>query len=389
MGRCSRLAALAILSMTTAACSSGFSRPQAQALHQGDGVIYARIDPDPNPNTESTVAPIQITADGRTWSGVGRDPSLPTELSVLLSQPGVAQECDARSGTCYRVISPDGGILLERSSDGGQTWSEVWGVTAGRLDFQDRCCGSRSFAIRDLEYDPDTEVVAVALAEYGLLTLGIDGVVRLETLGRPQRPELGLMTGLFVEPLFAAVLAMVIGWITVEQRLGRVRHEIERRHGSDDHTWLSNRVSQVPIVLPLAFFATTGGVLAAIWRVTRLAESDQTEPIRGWVTLTVAVLLLAGTLIFSHLAQRRGWEADAETSARADFAPAKQKAVRAQAIGTLSTVLSFAALMVPMALWSTGDIDHYDTAVSAALVMAGLIGAALWIWEAATPPLPD
>lgn len=201
MNRSLLLLSAVVLSVTAASCSAGFSRPRAESLVEGEDVLYALVDPDPNRNTDDLLFPLLFTTDGHLWEPVAGDRSLPADVGVQLNRAGVAQECDPETFICYRVVSPDGGIRLEISRDSGQEWSEVWSITAGRLDYQNRCCGSRSFAIRDLEYVPDTDLVAVALGEYGPLTRGPDRQVRLETLGRPARPESGFMVGLYIEPL--------------------------------------------------------------------------------------------------------------------------------------------------------------------------------------------
>ena len=379
---------LLVLCVGMASCSAGFSRPRAVSLVEGDDVMYALVNPDPNRNTDTTIAPLQATTDGRMWAPIVGDRSLPATVGVELNEAGVAQECDESSGRCYRILAPDGGISLEESTDGGQSFTEIWGITAGRLDFQDRCCGSRQFAIRDLEFDPDSGVVAVALGEYGLLTRDVDGVFHLDTLGRPERPESGFLVGLFVEPLFAGVVALIIGWITTEQRLTRVRRELELRFGSADHTWLTDRARQVPIILPLVFFVGLAGVAAAGWRITRTAEGDPWRA-DGWVSLGFAIAFIAAVAIANHVLLTRQWSADEETTARAHFVPAKRRALRAQLIGSASAVLSYVAIMTPLVLWTTGRIDAFDDAVKLALVGAALTGAAFWIWEASRPPLPD
>ena len=379
---------LVVISVAAASCSAGFSKPRAQALVEGDLAIYALIDPDPNPNTATTVARLLSTRDGREWQAVVADGSLPEDAAVGLNLTGVAQECDEGTQSCYRVISPAGGIRLEQSRDGGASWSEVWSITAGRLDFQDRCCGRRRFAIRDLEYVPESGLVAVALSEYGLLTRGIDARVRLETLGRPARPERGLMVGLYVEPLFAAVLALAVGWIVTEQRLTRLRNELEQRFGSAEHTWLTSRARQVPIVLPALFFVGLGAVFAWFGRVGQTASSDP-APATGWVAFGLAVVFTGGLSVANHQLHRRQWRADEETRARAPFAAAARKAIRAQGIGTLSAVLTFAAAATPMVLWSTGAIDGYGSALRIALASAGVIAAGFVVWEASHPPLPE
>ena len=379
---------IVLLAVAAAGCSAGFSRPRAQSLVSGDGVMYALVDPDASPNTATTIPPLQTTTDGRSWTGVVGDRSLPASVGIDLNKAGVVQQCDDATGVCFRVISPDDGIQLDRSSDAGQSWEPVWSVTSGRLDFQNRCCGSRSFAIRDLEYDPSTGLVAVALAEYGLLTYDAEGTARIDSLGRPERPQSGFMVGLFVEPLFAAVLALAIGWITTEQQLSRVRHELVSRFGTDDHTWLTRRVRQVPILLPLVFFVGLAGVMAAAWRVTQTAEGDPSRA-TGWAALVIGVVFIIAISVAGRLILRRQWAADPETASRAFFEPARRKAHRAHAIGTVSAVLSYLALMVPLALWTTASIDAFADAAKLAVGGTAVVAAAFWIWEATTPPLPD
>ncbi len=377
-----------LLAFTAASCSAGFSRPRAVSVVEGDEVMYALVDPDQNRNTATTIASLLRTSDGREWEPVIGDRSLPTDVGIALNEAGVAQECDEASGICYRIISPAEGIQLDRSTDAGATWQEVWSISAGRLDFQDRCCGTRSFAIRDLEFDPDSGLVAVALAEYGLLTRGTDAEIRLDTLGRPDRPESGLMVGLFVEPLFAAVIALAIGWITTEQRLSRIRHELEIRFGSDEHAWLTDRARQVPILLPIVFFIGMGGAVAAFGRVAQSAQGDPSRA-TGWFTLVlavVAIVLVSGLGLVSH---HRKWQADEETRARAHFPVAARSARRAQLIGMVSAVLSFAAMLGPLMAWTTGGIDQFADAFKAALGAGAAVGAAFWIWEATHPPLPE
>lgn len=376
------------LAVTAASCSAGFSKPRAEAVVEGDGVIYALIDPDPNRNTETTVARLQSTSDGLGWQPVVGDRSLPETAAVELNRAGVAQECDDETRSCYRVIAPNGGIRLERSGDAGATWDEVWSISAGRLDFQDRCCGRRQFAIRDLEYIPQTGVVAVSLSEYGLLTRGIDSEVRLDTLGRPARPVAGFMVGLYVEPLFAGVLALVVGWITTEQRLTRLRNELEYRFGSAEHTWLTSRARQVPILLPLVFLVGLGAIFATIGRTGQVAQRDPPQA-TGWVALGLAVFLIAAVSVASHWLHRRQWRADEETTARAPFGAAASKALRAQLMGTVSAVLVFIAAVIPFGAWSTGAIDAFDDALKLSLVASAVIAAGFWIWEASNPPLAD
>ena len=377
-----------LLAFTAASCSAGFSRPRAVSVVEGDGVMYALVDPDPNRNTDTTIPSLLRTADGQAWEPVIGDRSLPSDVGIALNEAGVAQECDEASGTCYRIISPADGIQLERSDDSGATWQHVWSITAGRLDFQNRCCGTRSFAIRDLEYDPDSGLVAVALAEYGILTRATDSEIRLDTLGRPERPITGLMTGLYVEPLFAAVVALVIGWVTTEQRLSRLRHELEVRFGSDEHGWLTDRARQVPILLPLVFFIGMGGAVAAFGRVAQAAQGDPPQA-TGWLTLLVAIAAIAAVSAVGLVFHRRKWQADEETRARAHFAVARKSARRAQIIGSASAVFAYAAMLVPLMAWSTGDIDRFADAFKVALGAGAAVGAVFWIWEATHPPLPE
>jgi len=377
-----------LLAFTAASCSAGFSRPRAVSVVEGDEVMYALVDPDANRNTDTTIPSLLRTSDGRSWEPVIGDRSLPTDVGIALNEAGVAQECDEASGTCYRIISPDKGIQLERSGDAGATWENVWSITAGRLDFQNRCCGNRSFAIRDLEYDPDSGLVAVALAEYGLLTRAIDSEIHLDTLGRPIRPISGLMVGLYVEPLFAAVVALVIGWVTTEQRLSRLRHELETRFGSDEHGWLTDRARQVPILLALVFFIGMGGAVAAFGRVAQAAQGDPPQA-TGWFTLVIAIIALTTVSGIGLVSHNRKWRADEETRARAHFAVTSKSARRAQVIGSISAVLAFAAMLVPLLAWSTGDIDHFADALKVALGAGVAVGAAFWIWEATHPPLPE
>jgi hypothetical protein len=377
-----------LLALTAASCSAGFSRPRAVSVVEGDEVMYALVDPDANRNTDTTIPSLLRTSDGLSWEPVIGDRSLPTDVGIALNEAGVAQECDEASGICYRIISPAKGIQLERSDDAGATWQNVWSITAGRLDFQNRCCGSRSFAIRDLEYDPDSGLVAVALAEYGLLTRTVDSEIRLDPLGRPARPTSGLMIGLFVEPLFAAVVALAIGWSTTEQRLSRLRHELEIRFGSDEHGWLTDRARQVPILLPLVFFIGMGGAVAAFGRVAQAAQGDPPQA-TGWFTLVVAIIAIATVSGVGLVFHRRKWQADEETRARAHFAVAAKSARRAQVIGSISAVLSFAAMLLPLMAWSTGEIDRFVDAFKIALGAGAAVGAAFWIWEATHPPLPE
>lgn len=388
MHRRTLLLSIVTLSVLAASCSAGFSRPRAQALVEGDGAIFALIDPDPNRNTESTIARLLSTSDGREWQPVVADGSLPDDAAVGLNLAGVAQECDEQTRSCYRVVSPDGGISLEQSRDGGVSWSEVWSISAGRLDFQDRCCGRRRFAILDLEYVPQTGLVAVALSEYGLLSRGLDAEVRLETLGRPVRPDSGLMVGLYVEPLFAAVLALVVGWLVTEQRLTRVRNELEQRFGSAEHTWLTSRARQAPIVLPLVFFVGVAAIAAWAGRAGQTAQADPANA-TGWVSLALAAILIAGVSAANHRLHRRQWTADEETRARSPFGAAAAKAIRAQAIGTVSALLTFVAALVPLILWTTGVIDGFDDAVKASVAATGVIAAGFLVWEASNPPLPE
>ena len=377
-----------LLALTAASCSAGFSRPRAVSVVEGDGVMYALVDPDPNRNTPTTIPSLLRTSDGRSWEPVIGDRSLPSDVGIALNEAGVARECDEESGTCYRIVSPEGGIQLERSIDAGASWESVWSITAGRLDFQNRCCGSRSFAIRDLEFDPDSGLVAVALAEYGLLTRDVDAEIRLDTLGRPTRPVSGLMVGLYVEPLFAAVIALAIGWITTEQRLSRLRYELESRFGSDEHGWLTDRARQVPILLPLVFFIGMGGAVAAFGRVAQAAQGDPPQA-TGWFTLVAAIVALIAVLAVGLAFHHRKWQADEETRARAHFVVASKSARRAQIIGSISAVLAFAAMLAPLMAWSTGGIDRFADAFKIALGAGAAVGAAFWIWEATHPPLPE
>lgn len=376
-----------LIAVLAASCSGGYSRPRGQALVEDQNAIYALVDPDPNPNTETTVARLQSTGDGHTWVGVDAE-TLPELIGLQLNEAGTTRECDDETASCYRVVSPDGGISLERSRDAGETWAEVWSISAGRLDYQDRCCGTRSFAINDLEYVPETGLVAVALAEYGILTRGTDAEIDLNTLGRPARPESELMVGLYAEPLFAAVIALALGYVTTEQRLSRLRTALEYQLGSTDHVWLTGRARQVPIVLPLVFFLALGGVGAALVRAIEGVNRDL-PPARGWLTLALAVVAIAGASIGGHLLSRRQWQADAETRARGPFIAAAAKASRAQLMGTVSAAVVFISAMLPLAAWTTGGIDSFDNALKLALALSASSGAAFWIWEASRPPLPD
>ncbi len=382
-----RLLCACLLAAIAASCSAGYSRPRAQALVEDEQAIYALVDPDPNPNTETTIARLLSTTDGKAWQPVGQE-ALPDNVGLELNSAGVAEECDPSTASCYRVTSPEGGISLERSRDAGNSWTEVWSISQGRLDYQDRCCGTRPFSIQDLEYVPETGLVAVALAEYGLLSRGTDAEIRLDTLGRSARPESELMVGLYVEPLFAGVIALAIGYITTEQRLSRLRNRLEYQLGSAEHAWLTDRARQVPIVLPLVFFLAFGGVVAAMIRVFQRAERDLPHA-SGWFALVVTLITLIAASAAGHWLHRRQWTADAETRARPMFAAAARKALHAQTVGTVSTAAAFAAAMTPLIAWSTGAIDSFDTALKIALGFSAVIGAAFWIWEASRPPLPD
>ncbi len=382
-----QLLGLVLLAIITSSCSAGFSKPKAESLAEVDGTIHAFIDPDPNRNTDTTVPRQQFTTDGREWFPAD-DPTSTT--GAVVAQPGqdIAMECDERSASCYRVTSPNGGIRLERSADDGATWIEVWSISASRLDFQNRCCGSRQFLIRDLEYVPETGLVAVSLSEYGLLTRGTDAVIRLESLGRPDRPESGLMVGLYMEPLYAAVLALGLGWITAEQGLNRLRNEVERRLGSDDHTWITSRARQVPILPPVMFFVGLGAVVAAVARSTQAAARDQ-PPARGWIAIVVAAAVIAATSAGGLWLHHRQWKADEETRGRAPYAAAEKKALHAQTMGIVGALMTFVAGMVPLIAWTTGTINAFDDAVLASLAASVFIAGGLWIWEATRRPLPD
>ena len=196
------------------------------------------------------------------------------------------------------------------------------------------------------------------------------------------------MIGLFVEPLFAAVVALAIGWSTTEQRLSRLRHELEIRFGSDEHGWLTDRARQVPILLPLVFFIGMGGAVAAFGRVAQAAQGDPPQA-TGWFTLVVAIIAIATVSGVGLVFHRRKWQADEETRARAHFAVAAKSARRAQVIGSISAVLSFAAMLLPLMAWSTGEIDRFVDAFKIALGAGAAVGAAFWIWEATHPPLPE
>jgi hypothetical protein len=376
-----------LLAVLAASCSGGYSRPRGQALVENQNSIYALVDPDPNPNTETTVARLQSTSDGHTWVAVEAE-ILPELIGLELNEAGTAQECDDQTASCYRIVSPGGGIALQRSRDAGQTWAEVWSISAGRLDYQDRCCGTRSFAINDLEYVPESGLVAVALAEYGILTRGTDAKIDLNTLGRPPRPESELMVGLYAEPLFAAVIALAIGYVATEQRLSRLRTALEQQLGSTEHVWLTGRARQVPIVFPLVFFLALGGVGAALVRTMQGASRDL-PPASGWFTLGMAILAIAGASIGGRLLHGRQWQADAETRARGPFIAAAAKASRAQLVGTVSALVVFLAAMLPLVAWTTGDIDSFDTALKLALALSAAAGATFLIWEATRPPLPE
>jgi hypothetical protein len=375
------------VAVLTASCSAGYSRPRGQTLVEDRSTIYALVNPDPNPNTETTVARLQSTSDGHTWVAVDEE-NLPERIGLQLNEAGTAQECDDETASCYRILSPDGGISLQRSRDAGETWADVWSISAGRLDYQNRCCGTRSFAINDLEYVPETGLVAVALAEYGILTRGIDAEIDLNTLGRPARPESELMVGLYTEPLFAAVIALAIGYVTTEQRLSRLRAALENRLGSTEHVWLTSRARQVPIVLPLVFFLALGGVGSALVRTMQGAARDL-PPARGWITLALAVVAISGASIGGHLLCRRQWRADAETRLRGPFIAAAAQATRAQLMGTLSAAVAFVSAMLPLVAWTTGGIESFDDALKLSLALSASTGAAFWIWEASRAPIPE
>ena len=376
-----------LLAWAAASCSAGFSRPRGQARVEDQSGIYALVNPDPNRNTDTTVARLQFTADGHQWDAVEYQ-TVPEAIALQLNEAGTTQECDDETASCYRVLSPDGGISLQRSRDAGETWAEVWGISAARLDYQNRCCGTRSFAINDLEYVPENGLVAVALAEYGILSRGTDAKFDINTLGRPVRPESGLMVGLYVEPLFAAIIALAIGYVTTEQRLSRLRTALELQLGSTEHVWLTDRARQVPIVLPLIFFLALGGVGAAMWRTTQLASRDL-APAQGWFSLALAVTAIVGALLAGHVLRRRQWQADPATRSRGPFAAAAAMASRAQLMGTVSTTVVFVSAMVPLVAWTTGGIDLFDNALKLSLALGVSSGAAFWIWEATRAPLPE
>lgn len=388
MKRPATIPCLLLLAVLTAGCSAGFSKPKAEALVERDNRVYAFVDPDPNMNTETTVARLQVTEDGRRWEAATGTPEGLERIGQELGDPGVAQECDEPSGTCYRIVAPDDGLRLDRSLNGGQDWEEVWSIRAGRLEFQDRCCGSRAAPIRDLEYVPATGLVAVALGEYGLLTRGTDAQVRIDPLGRPARPESGLMVGLYVEPLFAGFLALTVGWVVTEQRLNRMRNELEQRFGSDGHTWLTGRARQVPIMLPFAALLVLGGTIAVVVRFFQALSGDPPQ-VEGWISVAIATLVVVGVTVASRWLHQREWEADALTASRAPFGAARKKSLRAHTVGAVGAFLTLAATMGPLIAWSTGAIDTFRNTVIIGLVAAAVVAGAFVAWEASQPPIPE
>jgi hypothetical protein len=141
-------------------------------------------------------------------------------------------------------------------------------------------------------------------------------------------------------------------------------------------------------LLPLVFFIGMGGAVAAFGRVAQAAQGDPPQA-TGWLSLVIAIVAIGAVLAVGLVSHNRKWRADEETRARAHFAVTSKSARRAQVIGSISAVLAFTAMLIPLMAWSTGDIDHFADAFKVALGAGVAVGAAFWIWEATHPPLPE
>lgn len=371
------LLGVAALGLAAAACSAEVVQPQTRGLEESNSAVFTRFSSG-TARADRTATGLLVTVDGRRWEEPTGDDADLGRVAVALQQPGQLEECGP-DGTCYRLSSPAGGIRVEESIDSAASWRTVWETSAGRIDFQDRCCGSRPFVLDDLEYVPDTGVVAVSLGRYGLLTRDVDGQWRLDTLGRPDRPTSGFMVGLYVEPLVVAVLAVVVGWATAEIRLGRLRRHMMDQQPTD-HEWITGRARLPPILLPVLFLATIGIVAALVLRLSQTVESDP-APARGWWAVTAAFVLVLATAAVGHRLLARQWEARDSVKDEAFFAAARAVAFKASAMGNSASLLATGVALVPLIAWTTGVIDRYgDATLASGLALLGLT-AVFWVWS--------
>lgn len=105
--------------------------------------------------------------------------------------------------------------------------------------------------------------------------------------------------------------------------------------------------------------------------------------------MAITLVLVVGMSVLGYLLQRRQWTADPETQSRAYFAPAAGQARRAAVIGGLSALVTLAAILTPLVLWTTGDIDAFVDALKYALGAALVAAAGFWLWETSHPALPE
>lgn len=384
MDRARVLTAAAVLALMGAACSANVEQPEARRLTEANGRVFARFVSGTDAS-DRTATGFLTTADGKGWAPASGEDGDLGRVAVALQQPGQTEECDV-TGTCFRVSSPAGGIRVDQSTDSGSSWAQTWSISAGRIDFQDRCCGSRPFLLDDLEYVPATGVVAVSLGRYGLLTRDIAGMWRLDTLGRPDRPESGFMVGLYIEPLVLALIGMVIGWVTSEIQLSRLRRELMEAHPAD-HEWITGRARLAPILPPVLFLGAVAIVAALAVRTSAVVESDP-SPSSGWWGLAAGAALVTGTALAGHRLLIRQWrDTEAAKNPRV-FEDSRRIVISADLAGVAAMIAATLVPLVPLVAWTTGTIDEFGDAVVTAAAFVLILAAAFWA-RAALVPIGD
>ncbi|MCJ7827074.1 MAG: hypothetical protein MUP36_02390, partial [Demequinaceae bacterium] len=128
-------------------------------------------------------------ADPATWSWEYlREPD--DEEAERASQAGDSQKTEAcvpgDPTICYRIV--DGALGVERSNDGGETWSPEWGFTSSERD--------RLIVLTPEVFDPDTQFVSRSLAVFEVgdghevvVANGLDGIAVRMTKGTWSRHQ--------------------------------------------------------------------------------------------------------------------------------------------------------------------------------------------------------
>jgi len=213
----------------------------------GNGVAIAI-----SPLQDDTEAPgctdVWASTDGRSWVRIDERSDCPRRPRRPATPPSPAasqRACFADDQRCFRIVDD----RIERSGDGGDTWTEAWRWPADRSRYDWRWCPlgcayeSRGPHAIDVATLDRTETVVAAMGHEGVL-LSTDGAVWERRAAGPTGDPASL-TGsgpLFPEHLVVLTIGVIVLAVTLQ--VGRLPDAsrrgdpgvdtVRRRHG----TWL-------------------------------------------------------------------------------------------------------------------------------------------------------